>query len=265
MTSILSLENTIGVRLAYRIDGPADAPTLVMINSLGTDLHMWDSQVALLSRTMRVVRYDSRGHGASGVSFEAYSIEQLGNDLLALLDTLRIEHTHICGLSLGGVTALWFAAHYPARVKSAIFANTAARIGSQEIWNARIDAVRAGGMAAIRDAVLARFLSENFRLHHVEMAQQIGAMIEATNPIGYIGACAALRDADLRAMINTIHVPSLIMGGELDESTPPSQAQELHAVIAGSRLVIFPGVAHLSNVEKPDEFNKNVLGFVTHF
>jgi 3-oxoadipate enol-lactonase len=253
-----------GVRFAYRVDGPEDAPTLVMSNSLGTDLSMWDAQVALLSSTLRIVRYDCRGHGASAVPAGPYSMEMLGLDLLALLDMLHIEQAHICGLSLGGAIALWFSAHYPSRVTSAIFANTAAKIGSEEIWNARIEAVSAGGMLSICDAVLARFLSEKFRWQHPEMTQKIGAMIEATDPAGYIGACAALRDVDLREIVGTIHVPSLILGGELDMSTPPAQARELHAAIGGSQLVIFPDVAHLSNIEQPEEFSKNMLDFVTH-
>jgi 3-oxoadipate enol-lactonase len=233
-----------------------------MVNSLGTDLRMWEPQVAVFSQNMRVVRYDCRGHGASEGAAEDCSIEQLGHDLLALFDTLQIERAHICGLSLGGLIALWFAARYPERVSRAIFANTAARIGSEEIWNARIDAVRAGGMASIRDAVLGRFFSEAFRLQQPEIVRQIGEMIEATNPVGYIGACIALRDADLRSVVSTIHVPSLILAGELDQSTPPSQAQELHVAIAGSQLVEFAKVAHLSNVEQPREFNQYVLNFL---
>jgi 3-oxoadipate enol-lactonase len=253
-----------GVHLTYRVDGPDDAPAIVLVNSLGTDLRMWDPQIALLSRTLRVVRFDCRGHGTSDVPPEPYTIEQFGLDLLALLDTLQIARAHICGLSLGGMIALWFASHYPERVTSAVFANTAARIGTTEIWNTRIDAVRTGGMKAVRDAVLARFLSASFRQRHPEVAQQIGAMIEATNPTGYIGACAALRDADLQERLAAIHVPSLILAGELDESTPPSQSQALHAAIAGSELVILRETAHLSNVEQSERFNQCILAFLHH-
>ena len=253
-----------GVRLAYRVDGPDDAPTIVLVNSLGTDLRMWDPQIGLLSRSLRVVRYDCRGHGASDVPPGPYTIEQLGLDLLTLLDTLQIDRAHICGLSLGGVIALWFSAKYPNRVASALFANTAARIGTEESWNTRIEAVRTGGMGAILDMVLARFLSEGFRQRHLEVTRLIGEMIKATNPKGYIGACAALRDADLRDILATIHVPSLILAGELDEATPPSQARELHAAITGSELVVLPEAAHLSNVEQPEEFSKHVLTFLEH-
>jgi 3-oxoadipate enol-lactonase len=255
---------TNGVRIAYRIDGPEDAPVLVMVNSLGTDVRMWDVQVALLSRSLRIVRYDCRGHGASDVPDGPYTIERFGLDLLALLDRLQIKRAHLCGLSLGGVVALWFSARYPERVISAVFANTAARIGSEETWNARIDAVRTGGMAAVRDTVLERFLSEGFRQQHPETTRQIGEMIEATDPHGYIGACIALRDADLRGMVSTIRVPSLIVAGDLDESTPESQARELHAAIAGSQLVVLREVAHLSNVERPEEFSRYVLTFLNH-
>ena len=253
-----------GVLLTYRVDGPDDAPAIVMVNSLGTDLRMWDSQVGLLSRDLRVVRYDCRGHGASGVPAGPYTIERLGLDLLALMDTLGIEQAHVCGLSLGGMVALWFAASYPKRVARAVFANTAARIGTEESWNTRIDAVTKGGMGAVRDAVLARFLSEAFRRKHPDVAQQMSEMIEASNPRGYIGGCAALRDADLHEILAGIHVPSLILAGELDEATPPWQAQELHAAIAGGELVILREAAHLSNVELPEEFSKVVLSFLVH-
>jgi 3-oxoadipate enol-lactonase len=253
-----------GVRLAYRVDGPDDAPAIVLVNSLGMDLRMWDPQVALLSRSLRIVRFDCRGHGASDVPPGPYTIEQLGLDLLALLDTLQIERAHLCGLSLGGMTTLWFASQYPDRVTSAVFANTAARIGTTEIWNARIDAVSTGGMGAVRDAVLARFLSEGFRHRHPEVVRQIAEMIEATNPAGYIGACAALRDTDLGERLAAIHVQSLILAGALDESTPPSQARDLHSAIMGSELVILSDAAHLSNVEQPETFSQCILGFLDH-
>jgi len=251
-----------GTRLAYQIDGPADAPTLVMVNSVGTNLHMWDAQVARLSYALRIVRFDTRGHGASAVPDGPYTIEQLGLDLLALLDELQIDRANICGLSLGGITALEFTIAYPHRVARAVFANTAARIGTTESWNARIEAVKTGGMAAIRDTVLARFLSQNFRQQHPETTRQIGDMIETTNPVGYISACEALRDADLRARVHEIRTTSLIIAGALDESTPPSQAQELHNLISGSQLIIFDETAHLSNVERPDEFSEYVLSFL---
>lgn len=251
-----------GIQLAYQVDGPADAPTLVLVNSISTNLHMWDAQVELLSSKLRIVRFDARGHGASAVPAGPYTIEQFGLDLLSLLDELRIERANICGLSLGGITALWFALAYPHRVAHTVFANTAARIGTTESWDARVEAVKTGGMSAIRDAALGRFLSAHFRQQHPETARQISDMIDATNPIGYIAACAALRDADLRARVHQIRTPSLIIAGALDESTPPSQSHELHASIPGSQLIVFDETAHLSNVERPDEFSEYVLSFL---
>jgi 3-oxoadipate enol-lactonase len=251
-----------GIRLAYQIDGPDNAPTLVLVNSLGTNLRMWEPQIAPLSRALRVVRYDCRGHGASEVPAGEYTIEQFGYDLLALLDALQIERAHVCGLSLGGQVALWLAARHPGRVARAVFADTAARVGTTESWTTRLGLVRAGGMEAIRDMVLARFLSEGFRQHHPEVTRQISEMIAATSPEGYSGACTALRDADLRETLADIHAPALIIVGELDEATPPAQAQELHAAIRGSELMILREAAHLSNVEQPEAFNQVLLAFL---
>jgi 3-oxoadipate enol-lactonase len=247
------------VRLTYRLDGPEQSPTIVLINSLGADLRMWNPQIAALSRSFRVLRYDVRGHGQSGASDKELTIAQLGLDLLALLDELSIARVHICGLSLGGMIGLWLAIHHPERIERAVFAHTAARIGTAEGWNARIEAVRAGGMAAVREAIVARFLSDGFRARHPETAHWLGDMLEATDPEGYIAACAALREADLRHLIHKIQIPSLILSGALDQATPPAQAEELHCAIRGSELIIFPGVAHLSNVEQPDAFNACLL------
>lgn len=252
-----------GIRLAYQLDGPADAPALLLINSLGTDLRMWEPQVAALASGLRVLRYDSRGHGRSDAPPGPYTLERLGLDTVALLDGLGIERAHVCGLSLGGLVALWLAIHRPGRVGRAVFANTAARIGSHEIWGARIAAVRAGGMAAIRDAVLARFLSAGFRERRPEVAANVSEMLVATPPEGYVGCCAALRDADLHNLVSTIEARSLVIGGELDEATPPAQAEDLHAGIVPSELMVIPGVAHLSNLEAPELFNLRVLELLT--
>lgn len=254
-----------GARLHYRDEGPREAPAIVFSNSLGTDLRMWQPQARALAGDFRVVRYDTRGHGRSDAPPGPYTLDQLGGDLLALLDALGIAHAHVCGLSLGGMTALWLAAHHPGRVERAVFANTAARIGSDESWAARIALVRAvGGMAAVRDVALPRFFSAAFRMRHPDLAQRIGAMVESTPPRGYIGCCEALRDADLHAVIGRIAAPSLVIGGALDESTPPAQARELHAAIPGSELIIFPDTAHLSNLEQADAFTARLRVFFDH-
>jgi 3-oxoadipate enol-lactonase len=252
-----------GVRLFYRIDGAAAAPVLMLSNSLGTDLHMWDPQVRALAERFHVVRYDSRGHGRSDVPPGPYSLERLGRDLLALCDALDIEQAHLCGLSLGGQVALWLASHHPERVLRAVFADTAARIGTDALWNQRIEAVRAGGMRPIRDAIVARFLSEPFRQLHPDVALRLGATLDATAPDGYIAACEALRDADLIASVSHIRAPSLVIVGALDVATPPAQAAALHDAIVGSELTVLPAAAHLSNVEQPEVFTTHVLAFLT--
>lgn len=251
-----------GAHLAYRVDGSGAAPALVFANSLGTDLRMWDAQVEPLCRVLRIVRYDCRGHGGSDLSGEGVTIERLGRDLLALLDHLGIERAHVCGLSLGGLIAQWVAARHPERVGRVVFAHTAARIGTVESWEARIAAVRAGGMDAVREAVVARFLSTEFRARRPEVARAIGAMVAAIKPEGYIAACLALRDADLRPLTGAIRAPALIVAGALDEATPPAQSEELHAAIAASELVILANAAHLSNVEQPETFNAHLLRFL---
>jgi 3-oxoadipate enol-lactonase len=253
-----------GARLAYRTDGAADAPPLVLAHSIGTDLRLWDPQVPALAERFRVVRYDARGHGGSDVPDGPVTIERLGRDLLALLDHLGIARADVCGLSLGGITAMWVAAHHPERVGRAVLANTAARVGTVEGWDARIAAVRAGGMASIRDVVLARWLSAEFRARCPDVARTLGDRLEATPAAGYAAVCAALRDADLRDAVRTIRAPTLIVAGALDEATPPSQSEELHAAIARSELVVLPDAAHLSNVERPQEFTTYVLRFLTY-
>lgn len=250
-----------GARLRYRDEGPRDAPVVVFSNSLGTDLRMWNPQERALAARFRAVRYDTRGHGRSDAPPGPYTLARLGGDLLALLDALRIERAHVCGLSLGGMTALWLAAHHPERVGCAVFANTAARIGSDESWDARIALVRTDGMAAVREMAVPRFLSEAFRARHRMLTNQIGAMVEATPPNGYIACCEALREADLHSVIGRITAPSLVIGGALDESTPPAQARELYAAIPGSALVIYPDTAHLSNIEQAEAFTAHAHDF----
>jgi 3-oxoadipate enol-lactonase len=251
-----------GVRLAYHLDGPRTAPYLVLVNSLGMDLQMWDAQLPRFAASFRVLRYDMRGHGRSDAPPGPYTIAQLGRDLVALLDALAIERAQVCGLSLGGLVVQWLAAEHPQRVARVVLANTAARIGSDVTWNERIAAVRAGGLDAIRDLVMARFLSAQFREEHSEETQRIAGIFAATPAEGYIAACVALRDADLHSALQRITAPVLVVTSDLDESTPASQARELQAAIAGSELVQMEGAAHLSNVERPEAFGDCVLAFL---
>jgi 3-oxoadipate enol-lactonase len=250
------------VRLFFRLNGRPDAPVLLLSNSLGTDVAMWAPQVSEFGQYLRVLRYDSRGHGRSGAPPGPYTLDRLGHDALALLDHLGIERAHVCGLSLGGVIAQWLAIYHSQRVARVVLADTAARIGTDSMWNERIAAIRAGGMRAIREAVIGRFLTEPFREHHPDVTKRLGETLEATPVQGYIAACEALRDADLRPVAGSIQASTLVVVGALDVATPPEQAYELHSMIAGSALVEIPRAAHLANVEQPDVFNERVLAFL---
>lgn len=251
-----------GLLLAYQVEGNTDAPALVFSNGLGTNLQAWDQQAQALAPFFRIVRYDTRGHGQSQSPAKPATIERLGQDLLGLLDHLGLEQAHICGLSLGGLTAQWLAAHHPQRLRKAICANTAARIGSFESWSARISSVEQDGMAAVREVVLARLFTPAFRSQNPQIAETYGAMLEGLNPVGYQAACAALRDADLRAIVGSIPVACLIIVGSDDQATPLAQAEALHQSIHGSRLVVLDRAAHLSNVEQPTAFTNAVLEFL---
>jgi 3-oxoadipate enol-lactonase len=211
----------------------------------------------------RVVRYEACGHGVSDLPRGPVTIARLAQDLLALLDHLEIDRAAVCGCSLGGVIALWLAVHHPERLTGAVLANTGAKVGTSESWNARIAAVRAGGTAAVRNQVVRRFLTPEFRARDPDTTSLISRMLEATNPDGYIAACEALRESDLRADAESVRVPVLIIGSERDQSTPPTLSLELMATIRGSELVMIPDAAHLSNVERPSLFNDALTRFLS--
>ena len=251
-----------GLNIAYRVDGDDSKDAVVLINSLGTDLRLWEPQMDELTRHFRVIRYDCRGHGESDVPREPTTLDRLGADLIALLDCLNIERAHLCGISLGGFTALWLAAYHRERVGRCVFANAAARLGSEQSWDERIRAVEAGGLAAISETVVGRFLGAAFRAAHPDVTRHLIDMVEATPAAGYIAACAALREADLHNVISRIRAPSLIIGGELDQSTPVGQSEELNTLISDSKLVVLPGAAHLTNVEQAEKFTPIVTTFL---
>ena len=252
-----------GTGIAYRVDGVPGGLSLVFSNSLGTDHRLWDRQMPAVEGRYRVIRYEACGHGDSELPRTPVSIEKLGRDVIALLDHLGIGRAAVCGCSLGGVIALWLAVNHPDRVAGAVLANTGAKVGTDESWNARIAAVRAGGTAAVRDQVIGRFLTAEFRERDPETTALIAGMIDATNPDGYVAACEALREIDLRDAARSVRVPVMIVGSERDESTPPALARELHGSIKGSELVMIPEAAHLSNVEQPATFNAALVRFLS--
>jgi len=249
-----------GCRLSVSPGTPATVP-MVLSNSLGTDRSLWDCQVVPFGRAHSVWRYDTRGHGESDVPQGEYSIDRLGKDLLAIIDATSAAHVDLCGVSIGGMTALWVAQHAPDRVRRIVLANTAAKIGDLEMWSSRIHTARTEGMRVIADATMMRWFTPEFRAARPEVVAGFHSTIARTNPNGYAGCCAALRDADLRALASRVACPTLVVTGRHDPATPPEQGQWLAEQIPGAQLVEFDA-AHLSNVERPDEFNTAVLGFM---
>ena len=250
-----------GVSLHCHLDGPEGASVLVLSNSLGTDLGMWEPQMPALAAQYRVLRYDTRGHGKSGLPPAQYGVDRLGRDVLALLDALKIEKAAFCGLSMGGMTGMWLGVHAPARFSRLVLCNTAARIGTPEVWNTRIAAVRQGGMAAILQGVIQRWFTEGFVAADPKAVERISAMLLATAPEGYCGACAAVRDMDQRADIAAIRLPVLVIAGSDDLATPAADGRFVADTIPGARYAELPA-AHLSNIECRDAFTEALTGFL---
>ncbi len=251
-----------GTRLAYRLDGDARLPTLVLSNSIATDLRMWDGQVAALARHFRVLRYDTRGHGGSGVPDGAYSFDRLGRDVLELMDALGIERAHFLGLSLGGFIGQWLGIHAPERINRLVLANTSSYLGPGAQWDGRIATVlQAADMTATADEFLANWFPAHMLQSDSPLVAPFRAMLLATEPRGLAGAWAAVRDADLRRTIALIERPTLVIAGRDDTVTSAQHGERIAATIPGARLVVLPAV-HLSNVERPAEFLQVVLDFL---
>ena len=235
-------------RVHYRLDGPPSGPLLVLSNSLGTDLSLWDAQIPPFIRDFRVLRYDTRGHGQSSVSSEPATVAALADDVIALIDYLGVERFSFCGISLGGMTGMQLALHQRERLNALILSNTAARIGTPETWNARIEAVRTQGMQALVDTTIQRWFTADFRSRHSAVVDHFRATFVNTPADGYIACCQAIRDADLRESISAIRVPTLVIAGAEDSATTIEDARSLTQTIAGSKYVELTA-AHLSNVE----------------
>jgi 3-oxoadipate enol-lactonase len=248
-------------RLHYRFDGPESAPVLVFSNSLGTNFGMWDPQVSATARHFRVLRYDTRGHGFSSVTPGPYSIEQLGRDVLGLLDGLKIDKVCFCGLSMGGMTGMWLGVNAPGRLDRLVLANTAARIGNREIWNARIEQVRQGGMAPIAESVLQRWFTPSFIASAPDQVELVRQMLLQTPAAGYIANCEAIREMDQREAIAGITTPTLVIAGAKDPATPAAEGRFVAGKIPGAKYIELDA-AHLSNIEAEAEFTKAVSSFL---
>jgi 3-oxoadipate enol-lactonase len=245
------------VELNYALEGPEDAPVLVLSNSLGTNLGMWDDQASVLRELFRLLRYDQRGHGDSPVPSGSYKIEDLGLDLLALLDRLEIEHASFCGLSIGGLVGMWLASEAPERVDRLVLCCTASRF-DPEMYDARASKVRAEGVGSIADTVLERWFTPEFRAARPETVEWAGSMLRCTPAEGYAGCCEVLRDTDVRGRLGEIRAPTLVIAGAEDPAATVDQAEEIRDSIPEARLAVVDA-AHLANVEQPEAVTRKIL------
>lgn len=247
------------VDLYHVLDGPADGPPVVLSNSLGTNLDMWRPQVAELRRRARLIRYDQRGHGRSPLPPGAYEIDDLGRDLLGLLDRLGIERAHLVGLSLGAMTAMWVAAQAPERVDRLVLLSTSARLGPPEHWRDRAAKVRAGGTAAVVDAAVGRWFTPGFAGRQPATVQWAREMFLATPSMGYVECCGVIERMDLEPALSWIRASALVLGARPDPATPPVHHERIAAGIPGARLVLLDDGAHLVNVERAGEVTALIL------
>lgn len=252
-----------GVRLHYRIDGKhADAPWLVLSNSLGSDVGMWAPQVPAFARHFRVLRYDTRGHGRSEAPQGPYTIEQLTGDVIGLLDHLGIERTNYLGLSMGGLTGVSLGAFHAERFERLVLSNTAAKVGSAEVWVPRAAKARAEGVESLADAVLMRWLTPEAMARVPQTYAFLRDTLAHTDAEGYAANCEALNAADLREAARTIRKEVLVIAGAMDLSTPAQLGRELAESIPGARYVEFPQASHLANLEVTDLYTETVLDFL---
>jgi 3-oxoadipate enol-lactonase len=241
------------MRLGHRLEGETGAPVLAFSGSLGSALAMWDPQLPLADR-FRLLRHDHPGHGSSPPAERPIAIDDLGAATISLLDELELERVSFCGLSLGGMIGMWLAIHAPDRIDRLVLCCTSAHLGPREFWEERAELVRKEGMAAVADAVVARWFTPRF-----PDRERYRAMLLAADPESYARCCEAIRDMDLRDGLAQITAPTVVIAGAEDPATPVEHAEAIVAAIVGSRLVVVPEAAHLANVERADAVNDTLL------
>ena len=246
----------------HRTEGQPGAPVLVLSHALGLSLAMWDPQVPRLSQQLRLLRYDHRGHGGSPVPTGPYTIEDLGRDLLHLLDRLGLERVSFCGLSLGGMVGLWLGANAPERIDRLVVCCSAARMPRPDDYAARASLVRQQGMTSIADGVIGRWFTPAFVARRPDVVARIKALLLATPSEGYAATCEALAAMDLRDELRRIAAPTLVMAAAFDQSTPLEQSREIARSIPGAELATIPDASHLANVEQPDAVAERILAHV---
>jgi 3-oxoadipate enol-lactonase len=247
------------VKLHHVVGGDAEAPALVLSNSLGATLEMWEPQLVELGERFWIIRYDHRGHGRSPVAAGATTIDDLGRDLVELLDELALERISFCGLSLGGVVGMWLAVNAPHRVERLALCCTTASFPSRQGWVDRAATVREDGVGAIADAVLGRWFTPPFLETHPDVVARFRAMLVSTPAEGYAACCDALADVELTSRLGMIAAPTLVLTGADDPVVPPAAGEALAAAIQGATHTVIEGAAHIANIEQPNAFTAALL------
>ncbi len=244
------------------IEGGENKEVLMLSNPMGTNLHLWDRQIPALAEHFRVVRYDSRGHGASVANQGPYSVEGLGRDALAIMEALGIASAHWLGLSMGSIVGLWLLVHARERIGRAVLASTAAQIPGPDLWNNRIRSARDTGMNGVAIAAAERWFTKTFRDANPEKVEAVKAMVRTTPLHGYLATCAAGRDMDQREAIRSIRNEVLVIAGRHDLSTPPGMGALVASSIEGAKFVTLEA-SHMSNIEDEANFTKAAVDFLT--
>ncbi len=250
-----------GCQINVEVSGSDSAPALILSNSLGTDLRMWDDQVGEWSKHFRVVRYDRRGHGKSGAPKGPYSMERFGRDVIAIADALNIKKFNWCGLSMGGMVGQWLGANAPDRVEKLVLSNTHYNYPDKTPWNDRIKFVQEKGLAQLVDPNMERWFTKGFRERAPQSIAHMKTMFLSTNPVGYIACCEAIRDMDFTASNPTITAPTLVIVGSQDPATPPAAGETIAKQIKGAKLAAIDA-AHIANIEQPKIYAETVINFL---
>lgn len=251
-----------GVELAYRFDGPEGGRTVMLSNSLMSDHTMWDETVPALTERYRVLRYDTRGHGRSGVTPGPYSIALLADDAIGLMDVLGIRKVHFVGLSMGGMIAQQLGARFPERVLSLALCDTASEMPPRSMWEERLETARHQGTSGLVDSTIQRWFTSAFIKNSPAAIDRVRRMILATGTEGYIACACAVRDMAQTTMLLKVKAPTLVLVGRHDPACTVEQATVIHRMIDGSEMVILDDAAHLSNIEQPLAFNRALRAFI---
>jgi 3-oxoadipate enol-lactonase len=253
-----------GIRLSYEVEGASAGPAVVLLHPLATNLSIWDELTAALAPRYRVVRFDARGHGASEASPAPYTFATLSADVVGLMDHLRIERAHFLGLSMGGMVGQHLGLEHPQRFSSLVLCSTSSRVPAEgrAMWDERIKAAREQGMASQAPPAMQRWVAQSARERKPALVARLTRYVETTPVEGYVGWCNAISSLDVTDRLGGIRLPTRVIVGAEDPATPPAAAEVIHRGIAGSDLVVVPGVSHMLHVEEPDTFNGHVLAFL---